>query len=103
PALRTLPPYYRDQAYIAALAEDIGRQLDALEFTPEVLLLSFHGMPERTRQLGDPYYDHCLETTRLLAQALGRPALRIETTFQSRFGRAKWLEPATDRVLAAEA
>jgi len=103
PALRTLPPYYRDDAYIAALAADIGRQLDALEFTPEVLLLSFHGMPERTRQLGDPYYDHCLETARLLAQALGRPALRIETTFQSRFGRAKWLEPATDRVLAAEA
>ena len=103
PALRTLPPYYDDPAYIAALARDLGAQLDALPFRPEVLLLSFHGMPQRTLQLGDPYYRHCLETARLLEQALGRPELRIETTFQSRFGRAKWLEPATDAVLEAEA
>lgn len=103
PALRTLPPYYADPTYIAALARDIGAQLDALPFVPEALLLSFHGMPERTRALGDPYHDHCVETARLLEAALGRPALRIVTTFQSRFGRAKWLEPATDRVLAEEA
>ena len=103
PALRTLPPYYGDPAYIAALARDIGAQLDALVFAPEALLLSFHGMPERTRALGDPYHDHCVETARLLEAALGRPGLRIVTTFQSRFGRAKWLEPATDRVLAEEA
>ena len=103
PALRTLPAYHDDPAYIAALAADLGRQLDALEFVPEVLLLSFHGMPERTLHLGDPYHCHCRKTARLLEGALARPALRVVTTFQSRFGRAKWLEPATDAVLEEEA
>ena len=103
PALRTLPAYHDDPAYIAALGADLGRQLDALEFVPEVLLLSFHGMPERTLHLGDPYHCHCRKTARLLEEALTRPALRVVTTFQSRFGRAKWLEPATDAVLEEEA
>ena len=103
PALRILPAYYDDPAYIAALARDLGGQLDGLDFVPEVLLLSFHGMPERTRLLGDPYRDHCRVSARLLEDALNRPALRIVTTFQSRFGRAKWLEPATDAVLVEEA
>ncbi len=103
PALRTLPPYYDDPAYIDALAEDLSAQLDALPFEPEVLLLSFHGMPERTLHLGDPYHCHCRKTARLLEDALARPGLRFATTFQSRFGRAKWLEPATDRVLVQEA
>jgi protoporphyrin/coproporphyrin ferrochelatase len=105
PALRTLPPYYDDPAHIAALQADIARQLGALSFRPDVLLLSFHGMPERTLQLGDPYHCQCRKTARLLAEALapGFPGLRIEVSFQSRFGRARWLEPATDAVLAAEA
>ncbi|MET0251959.1 MAG: ferrochelatase [Novosphingobium sp.] len=105
PAVRTLPPYHDDPAYIAALAEDIGGQLAALDFVPEVLLLGFHGMPLRTLELGDPYHCHCRKTARLLGERLAAefPALRIETTFQSRFGKAKWLEPATDAVLAAEA
>lgn len=103
PALRTLPAYYDDPAYIGALASDLARQLDALDFAPELLLLSYHGMPERTLQLGDPYHCHCLKTSRLIEAALARPGLRICTTFQSRFGRAKWLEPATDAVLAQEA
>jgi ferrochelatase len=102
PTLRTLPPYYRDPAYIGALVSDLSARLDALPFEPEVLLLSFHGMPERTRDLGDPYHGHCLETARLLEAALARPGLRFVTTFQSRFGRAKWLEPATDAVIAEE-
>ena len=105
PAIRTLPPYYDEPAHIAALASDIARQLRALPFAPEVLLLSFHGMPERTLHLGDPYHCQCRKTARLLEAAL-RPAfpeLRLETSFQSRFGRAKWLEPATDLVLAEEA
>ncbi len=103
PALRTLPPYHDDPAYIGALAQDIAVHLDALPFRPELLLLSFHGMPERTLHLGDPYHCHCRKTARLLAEALNRPDLRIETSFQSRFGRAKWLEPATDAVIAEEA
>jgi len=105
PALRTLPPYYDDPSHIEALRADTARQLQALDFVPEVLLLSFHGMPERTLHLGDPYHCQCQKTARLLAEALRPqfPDLRIEVTFQSRFGRAKWLEPATDTVLGAEA
>lgn len=103
PALRTLPAYYDDPLYIDALAKDLSRQLDALEFQPEVLLLSFHGMPERTLHLGDPYHCQCRKTARLLEEALARPGVRMVTTFQSRFGRAKWLEPATADVLAEEA
>ena len=105
PALRTLPPYYDDPGHIAALKADIIRQLGALPFSPEVLLLSFHGMPLRTLELGDPYHCQCRKTARLLGEALAGdcPALRIEVSFQSRFGRAKWLEPFTEATIAAEA
>lgn len=96
PAIRTLPPYYADPAYIEALRASTERQLAALDFTPALLLASFHGMPERTRELGDPYHAQCLVTADLLAQALGR---EVRVTFQSRFGAAKWLGPATDEVL----
>ena len=98
PALRTLPPYHDDPLYIDGLAANLKRQLDALSFEPERLLLSFHGMPQRTLELGDPYHCHCLKTARLLSEALGRKA---DVAFQSRFGRAKWLEPATEAMLAA--
>lgn len=105
-SLRTLPPYHDDPAYIDALAQDITRQLSALDFTPEVLLLSFHGMPQRTLELGDPYHCHCRKTARLLSEKLAQipdyADLRIETSFQSRFGPAQWLEPATDDMLEAE-
>jgi ferrochelatase len=98
PALRTLPPYYDDPLYIDALRTSIERQLEALDFVPERLLLSFHGMPVRTLELGDPYHCHCRKTARLLSDALGR---EVDVAFQSKFGRAKWLEPATDSTLAA--
>ncbi|MCR5869934.1 MULTISPECIES: ferrochelatase [unclassified Sphingomonas] len=96
PAIRTLPPYYDDPRYIAALAESVRGQLAALDFEPDAVLASFHGMPQRTLELGDPYHCHCRKTARLLGEALGR---ELTVTFQSRFGRAKWLEPATDTVL----
>ena len=98
PALRTLPPYYHDPLYIDALRANLERQLAALDFKPERLLLSFHGMPQRTLELGDPYHCHCRKTARLVGEALG---LDVDVAFQSRFGRAKWLEPATDTTLAA--
>ncbi len=98
PAIRTLPPYYNDPFYIGALKANLERQLAALEFEPQRLLLSFHGMPERTRRLGDPYHDQCQETARLLGEQLSIPT---DVAFQSRFGRAKWLEPATEQVLAS--
>jgi ferrochelatase len=98
PALRTLPPYFDDPLYIEALRANLSRQIAALDFEPERLLLSFHGMPQRTLELGDPYHCHCQKTARLLSDAMGR---EVDVSFQSRFGRAKWLEPATDATLAA--
>jgi ferrochelatase len=98
PAIRTLPPYHDDPAYIAALKGSIEASLAALDFEPEAIVASFHGMPQRTLELGDPYHCHCRKTARLLSEAMGRELL---VAFQSRFGRAKWLEPATDKVLEA--
>ncbi len=102
PAIRTLPPYHDDPAYIGALAASVEAGLAALPFRPDAVIASFHGMPERTLKLGDPYHCHCQKTGKLLAEALeellgGRELL---VTFQSRFGKAKWLEPATDTTLA---
>ena len=98
PAIRTLPPYYDDPLYIGALKDNLERQLAKLDFAPERLLLSFHGMPQRTRALGDPYHDHCQRTARLLGEQISVP---VDIAFQSRFGRAKWLEPYSDATLAA--
>jgi ferrochelatase len=96
PALRTLPPYFDDSGYIAALKVSIEASLAALDFEPDAILASFHGMPQRTLELGDPYHCHCRKTARLLSEAMGR---ELVVAFQSRFGRAKWLEPATDTTL----
>jgi ferrochelatase len=97
-ALRTLPPYHDSPDYIDALQRSLERQLAALDFTPDRLLLSFHGMPKRTLAKGDPYHCHCRKTARLLSE---RMSITVDTAFQSRFGPDKWLEPATDDVLKA--
>ena len=106
PALRFVPPYHDHPDYLGALADDLTRQVQALSFTPEVMLLSFHGMPLQTLEKGDPYFCHCSKTARLLRELLAqRPefaGVRFETTFQSRFGPARWLEPSTDTTLIAE-
>lgn len=104
PALRTLPPYFDDPLAITALHKDLSEQIAALDFEPELLVLSFHGMPERTLRLGDPYHCHCQKTARLLGEAFAgsHPGLKLATSFQSRFGRAKWLEPATDDVIKVQ-
>ncbi len=96
PAIRTLPPYHDDAHYIAALKDSVEAGIAALDFEPEVLVASFHGMPQRTLMLGDPYHCQCQKTARLLGEAMGRELI---VTFQSRFGPAKWLGPATDEVL----
>ena len=96
PAVRTLPPYHDDPAYIGALKTSVEASLAVLDFAPDAIVASFHGMPQRTLELGDPYHCHCQKTARLLSEALGRP---LTIAFQSRFGRAKWLEPATDLTL----
>ncbi len=96
PAIRTLPAYHDDARYIGALKSSIEASLAKLDFVPDALVISFHGMPERTLHLGDPYHCHCQKTARLLSEAIGRA---LVVSFQSRFGRAKWLEPATDDTL----
>jgi protoporphyrin/coproporphyrin ferrochelatase len=96
PAIRTLPAYHDDPAYIGALKTSIETSLAGLDFTPDAVVISFHGMPERTLHLGDPYHCHCQKTARLLSEAMGR---ELVVSFQSRFGRAKWLDPATDATI----
>ena len=97
PAIRTLPPYADQAVYIDALAAAVREGLAALEWEPDALVASFHGMPQVTLRKGDPYHCQCQKTGRLLAEALGR---EVTVSFQSRFGPAKWLTPATDDTLA---
>ncbi|WP_353217351.1 ferrochelatase [Sandarakinorhabdus sp.] len=98
PALRTLPPYYDNADHIAALAKSVREGLAGLDFTPDLIVTSFHGMPRRTLDAGDPYHCQCRKTGRLLSEALDMP---VRVTFQSRFGRAEWLRPYTDDTLLA--
>jgi ferrochelatase len=97
PALRTLPPWHDDPAYIEALKVSVERQIAALSFVPETIVASFHSMPVLTLEDGDPYHCQCQKTARLLSNALGRD---LVVSFQSKLGRAKWLEPSTEETLA---
>ncbi|HWB47304.1 MAG TPA: ferrochelatase [Hyphomicrobiaceae bacterium] len=100
PTIRVVPPYYADPAYIEALSVSIRAHLSTLDFEPDVLLASFHGMPLKYFEKGDPYYLQCEETSRLLREKLQWPAGRWHTTYQSRFGSDRWLEPATIDTVA---
>ncbi len=100
PTLRVAPPYYDDPAYIEALAQSMRTSLAGLGFEPEVVIASFHGLPVEYFQKGDPYHCHCVKTTRLLRDALGWDEARLFHTFQSRFGKAEWLQPYTDKTIA---
>jgi ferrochelatase len=99
PAIRTLPPYYAESAYIDALAQSIAEGVAALDFEPDVVLTSYHGMPKEYLLKGDPYHCQCLVTTRLVREKLGWPANKLMVTFQSRFGGGEWLKPYTDTTL----
>jgi ferrochelatase len=101
PSLRVAPPYYDDPVYIEALASSTRAALAKLDFEPEILLASFHGIPRAFIDKGDPYYCHCAKTTRLLRAALGLAEDRLRLTFQSRFGRAEWLQPYTAGTVTA--
>lgn len=100
PAWRFAGDYHAEPAYIAALADSVRAHWQR-EGRGPMLVMSFHGMPERTRTLGDPYHDQCQATARLLAGALELDDSTWRITFQSRFGKAKWLEPATEPTLVA--
>lgn len=99
PAIRTAAAFYDRPAYIAALASSVQDHIDGLEFVPDRVLLSYHGIPKAYCDKGDPYYDHCLTTTKLVAKHLGWPDGFGQTVFQSRFGRAQWLQPYTGQML----
>ncbi len=99
PAIRTAPPFHDEPAYISALAAIARQRLGELEWRPERILISFHGLPERYFLAGDPYHCHCAKTARLLRAEMGWAEDFAPMTFQSKFGREKWLEPATETVL----
>lgn len=99
PALRLGAPYYDDPAYIGALAQNIRAELAKLDFEPEAILASFHGLPLAQIDRGDPYRDQCETTWRLLCEALRMAPERLRLSFQSRFGRAEWIGPYTSDVV----
>jgi ferrochelatase len=101
PALRVAAPYYAEQIYIDALASSLNAELAKLSVKPEVIVASFHGVPQAYIDKGDPYYRHCVETTELLRKKLKLDDERLMLTFQSRFGTAEWIKPYTDATVKA--
>jgi ferrochelatase len=99
PAIRFVPPYPTDATYIDALASSINAHLAALPFKPEIIVVSFHGMPQKYIDKGDPYYAQCVATTETLRARLGLDEERLLLTFQSRFGFDEWLQPYTDKTI----
>jgi protoporphyrin/coproporphyrin ferrochelatase len=101
PALRFLPAYYEDPYYIEVLAASLQAELKSLPFAPDVILASYHGMPREAIAKGDPYEAQCIRTTELLRAQLGLDEEKLMMSFQSRFGRAQWLEPYTINTVRA--
>ncbi|MBF9234746.1 ferrochelatase [Microvirga alba] len=101
PTLRVAPPYHDDPVYIDAVVSSMKRDLAKLPFEPEVILVSFHGVPKEYLLKGDPYHCHCLKTWRLMREAFGWPADKFRLSFQSRFGPDEWLQPYTDKTVQA--
>jgi protoporphyrin/coproporphyrin ferrochelatase len=101
PALRIAPSWHDEPAYIHALATTLRNGIAKLDFEPETILATFHGMPQEYLTKGDPYHCQCQKTARLLREEMGWPKERFLTTFQSRFGPTKWLQPYTDKTIEA--
>ncbi|WP_322518341.1 ferrochelatase [Rhodopseudomonas palustris] len=99
PTLRVTPPYYRDEAYIEALANSINTHLSTLPFEPEMIVASFHGMPQSYIDKGDPYQTQCVATVDALRERMGLDDKKLLLTFQSRFGFNEWLQPYTDKTI----
>jgi protoporphyrin/coproporphyrin ferrochelatase len=99
PTLRVTPPYYDDPDYIEALADSINAHLATLPFEPELIVASFHGMPQKYVDKGDPYQAQCIATTDALRKRLGLEPSKLILTFQSRFGTDEWLQPYTDKTI----
>lgn len=93
PAVRTVPPYFDNPAHIEGLAQSLTAHLKTLDWEPDMILASFHGLPKDYFMAGDPYHCQCLKTARLLAERLNLPREKLQVAFQSRFGKAEWLQP----------
>ena len=100
PTLRFVPPFYDDERYINALTKRTTTHMNSLDWQPEKIIISYHGLPQDYIDKGDPYYDHCLETSRLLREKMGWSEDDMITTFQSRVGRKQWVKPYTDATIA---
>lgn len=103
PAVRTVPAYHDDPVYVQALAESMKAHLATLDFEPDVVMTSYHGIPQSYFRKGDPYHCHCHKTTRLMREYLGWDKDKLMITFQSRFGPEEWLQPYTDKTVEAMA
>ena len=99
PALRVAPPYHDDPTYIDALAVSVETHLANLAFQPEIIVASFHGMPKKYVDKGDPYECQCIATARALRRRLRLDESKLLLTFQSRFGSDEWLQPYTDKTM----
>ncbi|MDB5632195.1 MAG: Ferrochelatase [Tardiphaga sp.] len=99
PTLRVTPPYFDEPDYINALAVSIESHIATLSFVPELIVASFHGMPQKYIDKGDPYQAQCIATTEALRRRMGPDAPRLMLTFQSRFGFDQWLKPYTDKTI----
>ncbi len=95
PAIRTVPHYFEDDAYLDALANSVREAYDSMDQKPDHLVCSYHGVPLRYLMDGDPYHCQCQKTTRLLTERLGWGSDHLITTFQSKFGPEEWVGPAT--------
>jgi protoporphyrin/coproporphyrin ferrochelatase len=101
PAVRILPAYYDDPYYIEVLASSLKAQIKSLPFAPDAIVASYHGLPKECSIKGDPYESQCVRTTQLLRKQMGLDDTKLILTYQSRFGRAKWLEPYTIKTMKA--
>jgi ferrochelatase len=99
PTLRVTPPYHVEPTYIDALARSIESHVAGLPFVPELIVASFHGMPQKYIDKGDPYQAHCIATMQALRQRMGLDGSKLMLTFQSRFGFDQWLKPYTDKTI----
>jgi ferrochelatase len=99
PAVRVAPPWHDDPTYIDAIADSVRAGLGRLDFEPELIVATFHGMPQKYLMAGDPYHCQCLKTSRLVRERLGLSTDQWVTSFQSRFGNDPWLQPYTDETV----
>ena len=97
PSLQIIPHYESEPLYIDALVNSINKKISEINWQPDLIIASYHGIPKKYFEKGDPYHCYCQKTTRLIKEKFDK--IPIETTFQSRFGPQQWLQPYTDKTL----